>query len=91
MTQLKYLRAGMSVRDINQRPLGTVRAVLASSYVAKIKGEELELRRESLFSVGPFGATLVCDADAVERYQIQTKVSEDGQRSSIAQEPPSPG
>ena len=61
----------MSLRDINQRPLGTIRAVLPSTYVARINETELELRRESLFSVGPFGATLVCDAEAVERYQVR--------------------
>ncbi|MGE0599995.1 MAG: hypothetical protein AB7J35_09995 [Dehalococcoidia bacterium] len=71
MTQLKYLRPGMSLRDINQRPVGTVRAVLPTSYVAKINEAELELRRESLFSVGPFSATLVCEADAIERYMIR--------------------
>lgn len=61
----------MSLRDINQRPIGTVSAVLPNSFVARLNGTDRELRRESLFSVGQFGATLICECAALENYIIR--------------------
>ena len=61
----------MSLLDVNERPIGTVARVLQSSFIASIDGELREIGREALFSVDPFGATLVCDRESVLRYLVR--------------------
>ncbi|MGB4860836.1 MAG: hypothetical protein WBO97_00115 [Tepidiformaceae bacterium] len=76
MPQLKFLQPGMSVLDVNQRHIGTVASVGKASFVVNVGSSQLEIRREALFSVGRFAATLVCDRASLTSYAVASGPSD---------------
>ena len=61
-------RSGISVLDINEKPIGTVLRVLSGTFIADIEGEHLELDRSGIFSADEFSLKLVCEREAIGRY-----------------------
>lgn len=60
----------MSVLDVNQRHIGTVASIGPSSFFVTLGSSQVEIRREALFSVGRFSATLVCDRASLMSYAV---------------------
>ena len=70
MNELRRLKPGMKVSDVGYQPVGEVQTVSDDSFELDVNDDgTVTLSEEALLYVGDGSATLVCNADGIEKYE----------------------
>lgn len=78
MRNAMRLRRGYLVRDVNDRAVGIVTAVTDSSFAVRVNDSHLWLLADAIFYVAENAAKLICSADEIRRYQVESARDEQG-------------